>query len=251
MGERTVVRGRALAGARVSRRGFVALIPIAVAAVAGTRSAAAADSYIDTDVLNLRDDAGVWGGIITEMYQGESISVIDGPTGDGWYYINYQGVDGWAWGGYLVVWGSRGWDGPLPSTGGDVAAYEPEKVIDVNRSSGVVTLLEDGSAVASYYASYGYDTSDQGFYATATGTYYIYGKNQSLTWTEWGQAYIEDWMAFDSERSNGFHSWSMDQYGNVLPNGDGATGGCIALEPAAAAALYNWAPVGTRVEIHW
>lgn len=232
----------------------MSLVMLAFSAVVGLHSATAASSYIDTDVLNLRDDAGVWGNVITEMYQGDAITVIDGPTDDGWYYIDYNGTEGWAWGGYLTVWGSLGWDGPPPSTGGVASAaeaYTPEKWIDVNRSSGVVTLYEDDVAVASYYASLGYDTSDQGFYATASGTYYIYGKNQSLTWTEWGQAYIEDWMAFDSERSNGFHSWSMDQYGNVLPNGDGKTGGCVALAPDEAAALYNWAPVGTRVEIHW
>jgi hypothetical protein len=245
-------RERARAGARPWKYGFVAIAILLVSVVSGLHSASAASSYIDTDVLNLRDDAGVWGGVITEMYQGEGITVLDGPTDDGWYYIDYQGVQGWAWGGYLAVNGSLGWDGPPPSTGGNVAA-EPqvEKWIDVNRSTGVVTAYEGDAAVASFGASFGYDDSDQGFFATATGTYYIYGKNQDLTWTEWGQAFIEDWMAFDSSRSNGFHSWSMDQYGNVLPNGAGKTGGCVALEPSESAWLYDWAPVGTRVEIHW
>ena len=116
---------------------------------------------------------------------------------------------------------------------------------------GHVTLFEGDNAIASYYASLGYDTSDQGFYATASGTYYIYGKNADLTWTDWGKAYIEYWMAFDGERSNGFHSWSMDASGNVIPGGDGLTGGCVALAPGDAASVYDWAPIGTRVEIHW
>jgi hypothetical protein len=97
----------------------------------------------------------------------------------------------------------------------------------------------------------GYDQSDAGYYATAIGTYYVYAKYAPLAWTDYGQAFIADWVAFDPDRNNGFHSWSMDGDGNVLPWGDGATGGCVALEPSAAAAVYDFAEIGMRVEVHW
>ncbi len=257
MREETTRQRRHGTGKRLWQAGMVLALLVGLIGFAGVKPAAAASSYIDTDVLNLRTDPGVWASVITKMYQGESISVIDGPTDDGWYEVDYAGNVGWAWGGYLAVNGSLGWDGAPPSTGGDsggdiaVSDGPGNKWIDVNRSSNTVTLFEGDNAVASYNASLGYDTSDQGFYSTASGTYYIFGKNAGLTWTDWGKAYIEYWMAFDGDRSNGFHSWSMDANGNVLPNGDGLTGGCVALEPGAAAAVYDWAPIGTRVEIHW
>jgi hypothetical protein len=59
------------------------------------------------------------------------------------------------------------------------------------------------------------------------------------------------WVGFDPSRVNGFHSFSMDENGNVIKGGDGPTGGCVALEPSAAAALYDFADYGMRVEVHW
>ena len=97
----------------------------------------------------------------------------------------------------------------------------------------------------------GWDTSDDGFYATAIGTYYVYAKHKPLNYTEWAKAYITDWVAFDPDRFNGFHSYTRDADGNILPNGAGATGGCIAIEPEGAAQLFAFAESGTRVEIHW
>ena len=88
-------------------------------------------------------------------------------------------------------------------------------------------------------------------YATAIGTYYVYEKNAALTWTDWARGYIEYFVAFDPDRYNGFHAWTMDKKGRVIEGGDGATGGCIAMEPGLAEALYEFATYGMRVEIHW
>ncbi len=269
---------------------------------------------VNTHVLNLRDDAGTWANIILQMTQGEYVTVLDGPTADGWYLIDYYGVQGWSYGAYLLVDGSPGWsddsgvggyaatawvatdglnvradasteswvmdrlnsgaevtvigdqvNGFVPidfygqrayvwsefvSFDGPVAPG-PERWIDVNRSSQIVTLFEGDEVVASYWAALGWDESDDGFYSTAIGTYYVYGKHEDLAWTEWGQAYIKYWVGFDPSRINGFHSYSMNESGDVLKSGDGPTGGCIAMEPSAAAQLFDFAGYGTRVEIHW
>ena len=283
------------------------------------RSQAKADSAATIDdVLNLRDGAGTWAGVIDLMWQGEPVTVLDGPTGDGWYYVDYYGEQGWAYGGYLSIYGSTAWDGevaqssyggvqseawvtfdslnvrasgsldadvidhlsqgdeitvtgdssngfsPVDISGeqawvwtdalsfdGPVAAG-PEHWIDVNRSSHIVTLyVGQERAVASYYASLGWDTSDDGFYSTASGTYQVFSKYEGLSWTDWGGTYIEDWVGFDPSRDNGFHSYSMDSSGNVLPNGDGKTGGCVATAPGDAAENHAFATYGMRVEVHW
>lgn len=214
--------------------------------------AAASDGYIDTDVLNLRDSPSTDGTILTQMWQGEDISVLDGPTGDGWYQVEYQGQVGWAYGGYLSIGGAAGWANDLAVGGVSSASSSGgERWIDFDRSSQTVTLYDGDTAVASYWGAVGWDGSSDGFYSTAIGTYYVYSKYAPIAWTDWGQTYIEYWVGFDPDRSNGFHSYSLDANGNVLPNGAGATGGCIATDLGAASVIFDFASIGTRVEIHW
>lgn len=290
------------------------LIAFAAMALMPQTTRGAGDAYVDTDVLNLRDGPGTWASVIDKMWQGESLNVLDGPTDDGWYEVEYYGEVGWAYGGYLSVGGEEGWyeaqdgvggsystawvDTDLlnmrtgASTGSDVidllsegeeisvtggerngfvpvvahgidawvwsgylswdgpSASEPEHWIDVDRSSQTVTLYAGEDAVDSFWAAMGYDHSDSGFFSTAVGEYYVYSKYAPIAWTDWGNTYIEYWVAFDPDRSNGFHSYSLDADGNVLPNGDGNTGGCIATAPWAAEEIYDFADIGTRVEIH-
>jgi uncharacterized protein YraI len=203
-------------------------------------AAAATTAEVATDVLNVRTDPGTWGDVIAQMTWGESVEVLDGPTDDGWYQVSYYGEIGWASGEYLSFGGV-----------GSSGSGSSERWIDVDRSSQQVTLYEGDNAVASYWAVLGYDDSDDGYYATAIGTYYVYDMWSDLSWTEYGQAYITNWVGFDPERANGFHSWSMDENGNVIDGGDGPTGGCVALEPWASAEVYNFSEVGMRVEVHW
>ena len=215
--------------------------------VNATPVAAASDGWVQVDRLNLRTGPGTWAEVIDKMWEGDYVAVIDGPTDDGWYQVRYDGSVGWAYGTYLWVNGGLGWSGD--SYGGSSSGSD--RWIDINRSSQTVTLYEGNTAVGSYWGAMGYDTSSYGFYSTAIGTYYVYAKNANLTWTDWADVYIKYWVAYDSERSNGFHSYSLDANGNVLPNGAGKTGGCVALEPWAASIVYDFATIGTRVEIHW
>lgn len=205
-----------------------------IAAPVGVRAGATA--AIGTDALNLRTEPGTSGAVITVMTWGETVEVLDGPTDNGWYKVSYGGKIGWVAGTYLAFDGVGG--------GG-------ERWIDVDRTTHQVTLYVGGDPIASFWGAMGFDQSDAGYNATAVGTYYVYAKNADLAWTDYGQSYIADWVAFDPERNNGFHTWSLDANGNVLPWGDGPTGGCVALEPSAAAALYDFAEIGMRVEVHW
>ena len=276
---------------------------------------AAIDSYVDTDALYLRTEPHTGASVIAEMSNGEYVAVIDGPTEDGWYFLDYAGYQGWAYGEYLNIDGSRGWSsGDSESVGGttgsvwvatdalnvraepdldawvlgtvgqgvelslegstsggfyavhygddigwvaaDYLSWSPvamgqERWIDVDRSSSTIRLMVGNEQVGYWWAAMGFDNSDDGFYATANGTYYVYEKNAQLTWTDWARGYIEYWVAFDPDRFNGFHSFTMDKRGNVIEGGDGATGGCIAMDPGLAAALFEFATFGTRVVIHW
>jgi uncharacterized protein YgiM (DUF1202 family) len=307
-----------------SRWGSLSAVALLVAILALTLSPmtvhGARVAYVDTDVLNLRDGPGTWANVQNQMWQGEAVEVLDGPTDDGWYQVSYYGEVGWAFGGYLAIDGESGWYGAA-DTGGDLngvggygapawvntdglnvrawastdaeildvlvqgeevtvigseengfvpvsvhgfnawvwggyltfdgpVAAGPERWIDVDRSRQTVTLYVGDEAIASYWAALGYDTSADGFYSTAIGTYYVYAKHAPLAWTNWGKAYIKWWVAFDASRDNGFHSYSLDKNGRVLANGDGPTGGCVATEPAAAEEIYNFASIGTRVEVH-
>jgi hypothetical protein len=230
----------------------IAIVAVLAMLAPTAHVAAASDGYIDTDVLNLRDSPDTEGTVLSLMWQGEYVAVLDGPTGDGWYQVEYQGTVGWAYGGYLSIDGVGGWASDV-AVGGITSdsGSGGERWIDFNRSSQTVTLYDGDNAVASYWGAVGWDSSSDGFYSTAVGTYYVYSKYAPIAWTDWGQVYIEYWVGFDSSRSNGFHSYSLDANGNVLPNGAGATGGCIATDLGAASAIFDFASIGTRVEVHW
>ncbi|MEA2586576.1 MAG: hypothetical protein QOF33_4661 [Thermomicrobiales bacterium] len=192
-------------------------------------------AWVSTDLLNMRAWASTDADVLDLLVQGEEVTVT-GIEQNGFVPVSAHGVSAWVWSGYLA------YDGP--------AETGPERWIDVDRSSRTVTLYVGDEAIATYWASFGFDESAHGFYSTAVGTYYVFAKHGPLAWTDWGKAYIESWVAFDPERDNGFHSYSMDANGRVLSNGDGPTGGCVATEPGAAREIFDFASVGTRVEVH-
>ncbi len=275
---------------------------------------AASDAYVATDALYLRNDPSTDGAVLDKMAFGAYVTVIDGPTADNWYYVDFQGTQGWALGDYLSfgavptspVDGSTGgyygsvWidtdvlnvrsdasqsasvlgqvgQGDMLDLAGEAAngfypiwynglvgwvaaeylSWEPtntggsEHWISVDRSSSTISLMVGNDAIATYVASMGMDDSEDGYYSTALGTYYVFVKNADLTYTKYAKGYIRYWVGFDPERSNGFHSWLLDRNGYFLEGGDGLTGGCVALEPTLAEAVYDFATIGMRVEVHW
>src|SRR5690606_37637777 len=114
---------------------------------------------------------------------------------------------------------SRDWSSDVCSSDLPAPAPEPERWIDVNRSTGAVSLMIGDSVQATYWASLGWDTSADGFYSTAVGTHYIHGFDYSNHYTPFADAYISHCIAFDPVRFNGFHSYSKDADGSILPVG--------------------------------
>jgi hypothetical protein len=196
--------------------------------------------------LNLRAEPGTWAEVVGQLWQGEHLTLLAGPTPDDWYQVQAGDRTGWAYGDLLALDGVGGaldlsWSG---------VADGAERWVDVDRTTQMVTLYEGGVAVASYWGAMGSDPSDDGFFATAVGTYWVYEKYGDLSWTDWGGAWVGDWIGFDPARLNGFHTYAMDTAGQVIPGGDGPTGGCVALAPVAADQLFSFVSVGTRVEVH-
>jgi uncharacterized protein YraI len=173
-------------------------------------------------------------GAVDVFGSGAQVTIVGEPV-DG--YVPVAASSGEAW----LPASSLSYDGP-PG---------PEHWIDVSRTTHLVTLYQGDEPIASYWGAMGFDSSDAGFFATALGTYYVYDMHEALSWTTWGHSWVRDWVGFDPNRANGFHSYAMDASGNVLPGGDGLTGGCVALDPWAAAQLFSFVDYGTRVEVHW
>jgi hypothetical protein len=137
-----------------------------------------------------------------------------------------------------------------------VAVDEPvaptgEKWIEVDRSTAMVTLHHGDTIVATYQGKIGRDPSPDGYYSTAIGTFHVYMKNKELTETPFVEGvYLTDFVGFDPERSNGFHSPVRDAQGNVVNTQGTVTMGCVRLEADAAEELFDFADIGMRVEIH-
>lgn len=212
---------------------------------------------VDADSLNVRNDASTSASVIDRYGPGEWIEVI-GNDVNGFSPINYNGDVAWVATKYLS------WDGTFQyasvstgtggGSGGDTStapsSSSQEHWIDVNGGTGQVNLMVGDTVYATYWGSVGFDKSTDGFYSTANGTFYVYAMYEPLGYTKWADAYITNWVGFDSSRSNGFHSYSKDANGNVLPNGAGKTGGCVALPAGAIEAVYDFSFIGMRVEVH-
>lgn len=94
---------------------------------------------------------------------------------------------------------------------------------------------------------------------TPTGTYHIYAKETDVylkgsdstgSWDD----YVYYWMPFLDNQygAYGFHdaTWrAANAFGNISPNSNQASHGCVEMPLAAAKWLYNWSVIGTTVTI--
>lgn len=143
---------------------------------------------------------------------------------------------------------------------GDVAGEPPvevvtaptgERWIEVDRSSATITLHHGDTIVAIFTGKLGRDPSTDGFYATAIGTFHVYSMSDGPTETPFADGvYLTNWVGFDPDRHNGFHSPVLDAQGNEAPSQSQTTLGCVRLDAAAARTVFDFAHVGMRVEVH-
>src|SRR5215208_7196782 len=151
---------RCRAGGVVGRLAAIA-VAIAVAIGVPTGSRAEVGASVAAPQLNLRAEPGTWAPVVGQLWQGERVALLDGPTPDDWYQVQADGQTGWAYGGLLALNGAADALGQETSWAGGSA----ERWVDVDRSTQLVTLYQGDSAMASYWAAMGSDPSDDGFFA--------------------------------------------------------------------------------------
>lgn len=238
-------------------------------------------AIVATDALNVRDGASIDAAVIGTLSQGARLGVL-GAARNGFTPVRHGSGQAWMASEYLTVDSTSRVSAEAPG-GGPESAPEPETAaapedprqaekppedvsvgevpvdeaivqerwIDVDRTTGVVTLHEGASIVSTYVGRTGQDSSADGFFSTAPGTFHVFSMNKDLAETPFADgAYLTDWVGFDPERSNGFHSPVRDEWGNVQPAQNASTLGCVRLDADAAVAVFEFSYIGMRVEIH-
>ncbi len=123
------------------------------------------------------------------------------------------------------------------------------KYIDVSITDQHLLAYENGQVVFSFVASTGMRNS------TRVGSFSILDKIDNAygsTWNIW----MPNWMGiyYSSTLENGIHALPILPDGNRLWSGYlgvPISFGCVVLGTEDAAQLYNWAEIGTPVNIHW
>lgn len=122
--------------------------------------------------------------------------------------------------------------------------------IDVDVTRFVVRLM-DGTSVTREIAPVGVGAQiDTGEYAsTQSGLFHVYNKVADLVYDPPYDTYISNWVGFDPDKANGFHSFLKDKSGKVVDASTGrVSNGCI--RTGAEEAIFAFAEVGMPVLVH-
>lgn len=159
-------------------------------------------AIVTADVLNIREAASGTSSILGSVSRGQRVTVVGGPV-DGFVPVAYGAVQARVAEAYLAS---------------ETSTARGERWIDVDRGTAAITLHEGGRIVSTFHGTVGGDRSNDGYYATAPGTFHVYSMSQELTWTPFADdGYITDWVGFNPARSNGFHSPIRDESGVEKP----------------------------------
>ena len=123
--------------------------------------------------------------------------------------------------------------------------------IDVDVTRYRVRLM-DGTSEMRVFEPVGVGTEiDTGAYeSTQTGTFRVYNKIKDLQYDAPYKTYISDWVGFDQNKANGFHSFLKDAKGNVVdPSTGRISNGCIRTDDSSA--IFAYAEVGMPVYVHF
>jgi lipoprotein-anchoring transpeptidase ErfK/SrfK len=138
-------------------------------------------------------------------------------------------------------------DPVLAQRSADVA---PAKRIEINLSSQLMILWEDDRPVKIFPTTTGRE--DQ---PTVPGQYEVLDKELNVFSSGW-QLNMPFWIGIYKlgNYENGIHALPTDnrgvEYWRDALGQYPATHGCVALAPDDAELLFNWAEIGTAVEIH-
>ena len=122
--------------------------------------------------------------------------------------------------------------------------------IEVDVTNFVVRLM-DGATVVRQISPVGVGVEvDTGAYAsTQTGLFHVFDMRKDLAYDAPYDTYISDWVGFDPDKSNGFHSFLKDKDGMVVDASSGrVSNGCI--RTGSEADIYAFATIGMPVWVH-
>lgn len=225
---------------------------------------------VTTDDVNLRVGPGTDYGVVVVIAAGTEVAVL-GAEGD-FASVRVDGRHGWMARAYLAEPSAVSYQpssvsaaeyhehesavAPEPTAMPVLAQdqqvqAEGERWIEVDRSTRIVTLHDGEIIVARFDALIGKDPSPDGYYSTVIGSYRVWVKEKALTETPFAEGvYLTDFVGFDPDRHNGFHSPTRDADGDVVVTGGTQTLGCVRLSEANARFLFDFATIGMRVEVH-
>lgn len=127
------------------------------------------------------------------------------------------------------------------------ARIKEGKYIDVNLSSQIMTIFENGKVIDSFLISSGKRGMD-----TPKGEHQIYNKFPRAWSNKYG-LYMPYWMAIVPDGKFGIHE--LPEWPGGYKEGKNHLGipvshGCMRLGVGAAEFVYNWAEIGTRVIVY-
>jgi hypothetical protein len=126
-----------------------------------------------------------------------------------------------------------------------------ERWINVNLTDSTTRLVEGRKVLREIPSAYGYGIfgSDSDYFSTAPGLYWVYSKYEGLQHdNEFTGLYFQGWVGFDPSRANGFHSFLLDDKGNVVDNRLGPVShGCVRTEDWKA--VYDFAQISMPVVV--
>src|SRR5215212_11730273 len=84
--------------------GWLAVVVVAVAVAVGAPSGARAEggAAVAAAQLNLRAEPGTWAPVVGQLWPGERLALLAGPTPDDWYNVQAGDQTGWAYGDLLA-----------------------------------------------------------------------------------------------------------------------------------------------------
>ncbi len=127
------------------------------------------------------------------------------------------------------------------------AKIETGKYVDVNLSSQIMTLFENGTNKGTFLIS-----SGKPGMPTPKGNHQIYNKHPR-PWSQQYGLYMPYWMAITPSGKYGIHE--LPEWPGGYKEGQNHLGipvshGCMRLGVGPAATLYNWAEIGTPVIVY-
>ena len=127
------------------------------------------------------------------------------------------------------------------------AQIKEDKYIDINLSTQIMTIFEDGNNLGSFLIS-----SGKAGMNTPKGTFQVHNKHPR-PWSDQYKLYMPYWMAITSNGKYGIHElpeWPSGYKEGANHLGVPVSHGCVRLGVGSAKNVYEWATVGTPIIIY-